>query len=143
LARWDGVPRWHHWGCVDAQGKPSTIWRRVISVTNVGLEYTLSTENVNKIIRLIDKEIKLLLENGISDEEFKRAKNKYVSELYSYVETSFGQNEFLSESLFGNLPLFSDLISMVNNLTKKEIIEVCKNIFSRGNRKVFTYIPRK
>jgi predicted Zn-dependent peptidase len=108
--------------------------------------YVLSTrtaeENVSQCVKLLDKEVKKLLEDGPTEEEMFRAKNKYISEIYGFIETSYGLNAVLESKFFNNLPSLETSISRIKNMSKGKIMSTCRDVFIKDNRKVFICTPK-
>jgi predicted Zn-dependent peptidase len=100
-----------------------------------------SKENVNKCVKLINKEIDLLLDKGPTEEEMVRAKNKYISEIYSGIETSYGLNSALSLAEFNKLDDLETTLSRIKNMTAGKIKGVCRQIFDNKNKQTFTCLP--
>jgi len=102
-----------------------------------------SEENVSKSIELINEEISNLLKDGPTDEEIIRAKNKYISEIYSSLETSYGVNMITSHKKYLDLPTIDENIERIKNMTVSEIRDVCNEVFNEENRQVFICLPEK
>jgi len=102
-----------------------------------------SEENVSKSVELINEEISNLLKDGPTDEEITRAKNKYISEIYSSLETSYGVNMITSHKKYLDLPTIEENIERIKNMTVNEIKNVCNEVFDEENRQVFVCLPEK
>ncbi len=100
-----------------------------------------SVDNINKSIKLIDKEIKLLLKDGPTDEEMVRACNKFISELYGFIETSYGLNVLLSGQAFNNFPDLDEIIHDIKTMSIKKIKKVARTIFKNENKQIFICMP--
>jgi predicted Zn-dependent peptidase len=107
--------------------------------------YIISTKvavkNINKSIKLINKEVKMLLKDGPTDEEIIRAKNKFISEIYGYIETSAGLNGIISNQVFGKFPELEETISEIKSMTSKKIINVARKVFKNENKQIFVCLP--
>lgn len=97
-----------------------------------------SEENVNKCIKLANKEVELLLEKGPTEEEMLRSRNKYVSEIYSGIETSYGLNSALAMSEFNGLDDLDTTINNIKNMSKRKVISACRSVFNNKSKQVFT-----
>lgn len=107
--------------------------------------FTIKTakENINKAIKLIDSEIKLLLKSGPTDEEMERAKNKYISELYSITETAYGLNAVINGRNYFDLMDLESSIERIKNMSKKEVKKVCNKYLQSEGKQIFIYSPEK
>jgi predicted Zn-dependent peptidase len=101
-----------------------------------------SKENVDKSLSLIDEEVTKLMAEGPTEEEMNRAKNKYLSEIYSILETSGGTNSLVSSRNYNNLPDVEVSLERVRNMTVADVVRVCKKYLKAENRKIFTYLPK-
>lgn len=102
-----------------------------------------SDENIPVCVRLIDKEIKKLLDDGPTEEEIIRAKNKYISEIYSFIETSFGLNTMLEVRAFHNLPPLEKSLNEIKKMTANQVMSTCREVLRKENRKVFICVPEE
>ena len=98
--------------------------------------------NIKKVKEVVDTEIATFLKDGPTDEELKRSYNKYLSGIYSYMETSMGMNSLLTARAFSNLPPIEENIERAKNITAKDIMTACKKVFKPENKKLFCYIPK-
>jgi len=101
-----------------------------------------SKENIDKSVTLIDEEITKLVTDGPTDEEMCRAKNKYLSEVYSFLETSSGTNSLISAREYNGLPGIDVSLERVKNMDATDVIRVCRKYLKADNRKVFMYLPK-
>jgi len=101
-----------------------------------------SDENIPACTRLVYKEIKKFLENGPTEEEIIRAKNKYISDIYGFIETSYGLNTMLEMRAFNNLPPIENSINAIKRMTANKIMPACREVFQKDNRKVFICVPQ-
>lgn len=102
-----------------------------------------SANNIRRITSLIGKEIQKLTEEGPTEEEMLRAKNKYFSEIYGVIETSYGLNSMLAARTFNNLPDLEVSIKRIENMDIKNVKDVCSQTLKLANRQLFTYVPEK
>lgn len=102
-----------------------------------------SPENISKSVKLVNNEINLLLKDGPTEEEIVRARNKYMSQIYGYIETSYGLNAMLSGKAYNNLPPLSDTIERMKAMDSKKIRSTCGKVFKKGNRQIFVCNPEK
>ena len=103
----------------------------------------VAQENMKKTIKLIDEEIDKLIKYGPTDEEIERAKNKYISEIYSCIETSYGLNAVLDAKTYNKLPPLEKSLERIKGMTKKKIVATCKKTFTKENRRIFVCIPKE
>jgi predicted Zn-dependent peptidase len=102
-----------------------------------------SANSIKKVTSLVNKEIELLVKDGPTEEEMLRARNKYFSEVYGIIETSYGLNAMLSTRAFNNLPELDVSLDRVRNMTIKNVKTVCSKVFKPANRQLFTYVPEE
>jgi predicted Zn-dependent peptidase len=102
-----------------------------------------SEVNVKKSIKLINKEITNLVENGPDKEEMERAKNKFMSEVYGRLETSYGLNSVLDFRHFFGLPDVEKFINRVKKMTRARVMKACNHVLTPENKQIFTYLPNK
>ena len=102
----------------------------------------IGKENINKAVELIDKEIVRLVTEYPTEEEINRARNKYLSEVYSFLETSNGTNALISSRHYNNLPNIEVSLERAKNIDAAEILKTCKKYFKPENRKIFMYLPK-
>lgn len=99
-------------------------------------------ENVRKSLALIDKEVARLVAEGPTEEEMQRAKNKYLSEVYSFLETSSDINSLISGRNYNGLPDIEVSIERVRNMRTEDVVRVCRKYLKAENRKIFAYLPK-
>ena len=97
--------------------------------------------SVRKSIRLIDKEIVNLVENGPDKEEMERGKNKFMSEVYGRLETSYGLNSVLDLRNFFGLPDIEKSINRIKRMSRNRVMQACRHVLRPELRQVFTYLP--
>jgi hypothetical protein len=78
---------------------------------------------------------------GPTSEEIVRARNKYISDIYSYIETSYGLNSMLEARAFNKLPPLETSLKRVRSMTKNKIMSVCNRVLI--NKRIFTCVPKK
>jgi len=99
-----------------------------------------SNNSIRKVTNLIDKEIGALIKEGPTEEEMIRARNKYFSDVYGVIETSYGLNSMLSTRAFNNLPDLEISLDRVRNMSVTNVKTVCSKTFKPENRQLFTYL---
>lgn len=102
----------------------------------------VSPENTNKVLKIFDFEIQKLLNNGPTEEEMERARNKYISEIYTAIETSHGLNSFINSSAFYGSPNVNELLQKVKNIKMKDLRNAYGKVFRPENKQVFIYMPK-
>jgi predicted Zn-dependent peptidase len=109
---------------------------------NLGF-YIISTkvakENIDKALFSIDKEIKSVIKDGFTEEEMLRAKNKYLSDIYGYIETSYGLANILSSRATLRLNDINTLIKRIKNMKSNDIKKAIEKTFKSENKQVFIY----
>ena len=101
------------------------------------------TDNVRLASKLIGDEIRKLIEDGITDEEMERARNKYLSSYYYQMETSMGRGSVVDTRAFFGLPSLEKALNRVKNMTKRQLLNTAQRIFDKENRQVFIFKPDK
>lgn len=100
-----------------------------------------SNENVNKCVKLINKEVELLLDKGPTEEEMVRARNKYISEIYSGIETSYGLNSALTALEFNSFDDLDTMLYKIKNMSRAKVMTACRQTFDKANKQVFMCLP--
>ena len=87
----------------------------------------VASENVDKVIKEIDNQINEVKNGNVSDEEFNQAKEVLLNDLSSVDDTLFGTLNMIKT--YHNINKDFDLkdeLDKFNNVTKQDVIEVCK-----------------
>lgn len=90
-------------------------------------------DKLPETIKIIQKEIKDLVENGPSDEELKRAKGNIRGSLAISLEDSFEIGSFLAEELLyaDNIRSIEEIIQSIESVTSDEIKALSGEIFQK------------
>lgn len=99
-------------------------------------------ESVQKSLSLIGEEVDGLVSDGPTDEEMTRARNKYLSEVYSFLETSSGTNALVAAREFNGLPNIGVSLDRVRDMDASQIMHVCAKYFRPENMQVFSFLPK-
>jgi predicted Zn-dependent peptidase len=104
-------------------------------------------KKTKKLMHTVNKELKTLQTTLLTDYELQKIKNRAISSLYSYIETSYGFASFLSNAVFYDLGYGSDPVSglkdKINSITAKDIQDFAKILFDKKNRQVVRFVPEK
>lgn len=95
-----------------------------------------SAENTQKVIDIILKEITLIKEIGISEEELQLVKNKLIKGNIIKLQTARSWAEMASKASFMSFPedfLVDNYEKMIGNVSIKSIINTAKKYFSNKN----------
>jgi len=86
----------------------------------------LNTENAQRVLLLIKKEIENLKKHHLSDEELKKAKENLKGSYILSLESSFNKMFEMGKNLINNKPqeTSEEVIDLINNITKEDIIYV-------------------
>jgi predicted Zn-dependent peptidase len=106
------------------------------------IQTRVAQENISKSIKLIGNEIDKLLSFGPTQEEIVRARNKYISDIYGFIETSYGLNTMLEAKTYNNLPPLEKSIDRIKKMTKKQIMRTCNKTLVKDTRRVFICTPQ-
>ena len=117
--------------CYSVGGYPS-------SYKNNGY-YTIYTstnkKSVEKAVKAIRKEVDLLLENGITDQELSMGKEKLKTALVLGQESTYSVMKAFGSRLImtGELLDIDKMIEDIDNITKDDVLSVAKQIFDTKN----------
>ncbi|PZV76780.1 putative Zn-dependent peptidase [Algoriphagus aquaeductus] len=106
-------------------------------IANMGVEAKdLETE--------IDKLLKQVQENGITDEDFAKLKNQIENDLVSSNSTIAGVAENLAEAkvIFGDTNYINQVMDQFAKVTKADIQRVAKEYMNLDGRVVLYYLPK-
>lgn len=106
-------------------------------IANMGVEAKdLETE--------IDKLLKQVQENGITDEDFAKLKNQIENDLVSSNSTVAGVAENLAEAkvIFGDTNYINQVMDQFAKVTKADIQRVAKEYMNLDGRVVLYYLPK-
>ena len=106
-------------------------------IANMGIEAKdLETE--------IDKLLKQVQENGITDEDFAKLKNQIENDLVSSNSTIAGVAENLAEAkvIFGDTNYINQVMDQFAKVTKADIQRVAKEYMNLDGRVVLYYLPK-
>lgn len=106
-------------------------------IANMGVEAKdLETE--------IDKLLKQVQENGITDEDFAKLKNQIENDLVSSNSTIAGVAENLAEAkvIFGDTNYVNQVMDRFSKVTKADIQRVAKEYLNLNGRVVLYYLPK-
>jgi len=106
------------------------------------IQTRVAAENVSKTVRLIGSEINKLLSLGPTQEEMLRARNKYISDIYGFIETSYGLNAMLEIKTYNKLPPLEKSINRIKKVTKNQIMNTCVQTLDKDTRRVFICMPQ-
>ncbi|MFL0684700.1 MAG: M16 family metallopeptidase [Algoriphagus aquaeductus] len=92
----------------------------------------------------IDKLLKQVQENGITDEDFAKLKNQIENDLVSSNSTIAGVAENLAEAkvIFGNTNYINQVMDQFAKVTKADIQRVAKEYLNLDGRVVLYYLPK-
>jgi predicted Zn-dependent peptidase len=95
-----------------------------------GISTLTGPDNRGKVVDAINSEIDRMLKEPANKEELSMAKNKYKSQMYRSMDSSFGAvNQALSEVFFDSKPL-NETLAEVEALTAEDLIETAQTVFA-------------
>lgn len=106
-------------------------------ITNMGVEpKDLETE--------VDRLIKQVQDQGITDDEFTKLKNQMENDIVSSNSTMAGIAENLAEAsvIYGNTNYINQVMDKFSQVTKADIQRVAKEYLSLDGRVVLYYLPK-
>lgn len=90
-------------------------------------------EKYKEVIEIIEKELELVREEGITEKELTRAKNQFLSMVTFALESSKGKMTRMASSYltFGYVREIDEVIKEIENVTLEDIKRVAKRLFDR------------
>jgi len=110
-------------------------------IVQAGVEH----ENLEKVIKIILKEMKDIVKNGVTKEEFKRVKSGFAGSISFGYETSddiaqrFGSQEVIKDEIV--LP--KETLKKINKVTISQVQEIAKQIFVNDGLNLAIIGPHK
>ncbi len=145
-----------------AAGESSRLYKRLVDQDQIAVQAAFSPfsleysgamifiavptpgNDLNEIEETIYEEIDKFIKEGMSDEEFRKAKN--------IMEVSFisGKKDVLQKAMtlaryysyFGNADLINTEIEQFNTITKEDIIAVAEKYLKTNKRVVLSFVPK-
>lgn len=100
------------------------------------IKFTTNKKNINKIIKIINSQIKIIKKGEILDHDIKRGKNYFIGSLLFNNETSYdlanwyGYQEIINPNKTISV---AQKIKLINKISKKKIIEMVCKYFTNDN----------
>jgi predicted Zn-dependent peptidase len=120
-----------------------------LALEDAGLFINLALPNmgttVDDLEKSMDSIVNDLKEKLVSDREFQKVKNQIESEFVQKNSSVAGIAESLAdyETYFGDANLINTEIEKFRKVTKEDIRNLAKKYFTKDNRVVLTYVPKK
>lgn len=116
-------------------------------VTHGYLEIYAGVNNamLNKALEAIIKEIKLILEKGVSDEELKRVKDHRIGTFLLSLETSSDLAFYFAEqeANLGQIETPKQVIQKIKSVTKEDVHRLAKRVFNNHSINLSIVGPRQ
>jgi len=114
----------------------------------IALSFALANVGVDlkDLQEALDKEIEIVQQNLISDEELQKLKNQIESDFISSNSTMAGIAEQLAQYYIyyqGNTNLINTEIQKYLSVTKEDIKRVANKYFANNNRVILYYLPKE
>lgn len=120
-----------------------------LALEDAGLFINLALPNmgtsVDDLEKSMDSVVNDLKTNLVSDREFQKVKNQIESEFVQRNSNVAGIAESLAdyETYFGDANLVNTEIEKFRKVTKEDLRNLAKKYFTKENRVVLTYVPKK
>ncbi|MEG2247026.1 MAG: insulinase family protein, partial [Peptostreptococcaceae bacterium] len=89
----------------------------------------IETQNYDKTTDLVKKQIEMIIDGNISDEELANSKISLISSMRSLTDSIGGLSDFKFAQDIGKTNLsIDDIINYIDKVTKEEIVNVFKNL---------------
>ena len=110
----------------------------MFGITNMGVAIEDLEEAINKEVEKIQNEL-------ISEEEFQKLKNQIENDMYSQNSKIEGVAENLANYFvyYGDANLINTEIKRYMEVTREDIMNAAKKYFTKENRVVLHYVPKK
>ncbi len=97
-----------------------------------GIYAGTTKKEIKKLVPTIIKEIKKISNNEVLDIELERAKNQLKANMLMALESSSSSLEIFARqySLFGRRIPISEMVEKINNVDKKQVMDIAKKIFA-------------
>lgn len=109
----------------------------ILAITNVGV-------NIDTLEQALDQQIDLLIQNGISEEDFTKLQNIMESNYYNVMGSvqSIGENLALAKIHYGDANVFNQRLDNYKKVTREDIKRVAKTYLSSNNKVILHYLPK-
>jgi predicted Zn-dependent peptidase len=110
----------------------------MFGITNMGVD-------IAELEKAIDKEVEKVQNELISEEEFQKLKNQIENDIYSQNSKIEGIAENLANYsvYYGDANLINTEIERYMKVTREDIMNAAKKYFTKENRVVLHYVPKK
>lgn len=110
----------------------------MFGIVNMGVE-------VEDLEKAIDKEVEKLQNELISEEEFQKLRNQIENDMYSQNSRIEGIAENLANYsvYYGDANLINTEVKRYMEVTREDIMNAAKKYFTKENRVVLHYVPKK
>lgn len=100
-----------------------------------------SEKNIKESLEIMEQEVNLVKTEEPTDEEMIRARNKYRADIYGIIESSAGLCSILNGRAFYGMNDINVSLERVSNITKEDVMRVCKKYFKDEGKQTFLYLP--
>lgn len=96
-------------------------------------------------VDVLDRELKRIADEGITDEELRRAKNKLQTEFFMGLSTNPARANFLgmNETVLGDFSKAVYAMRQVDEVNRPQIVDVASRYFQRERRTIVIGVPEK
>ncbi|HTO38822.1 MAG TPA: pitrilysin family protein [Brumimicrobium sp.] len=101
--------------------------------------------DVEELKNALDEEINKAKTELVSEKEFQKVKNKLENDMISSYSTVAGIAEGLANYhiFYKNTSLINNQLSVYENITREDLLEVAKKYFTQDARVVLYYVPKE
>ena len=101
--------------------------------------------DVEELKNALDEEINKAKTELVSEKEFQKVKNKLENDMISSYSTVAGIAEGLAtyHIFYKNTALINNQLSVYENITREDLLEVAKKYFTQDARVVLYYVPKE
>lgn len=146
---------------VMSSGESSRLFQRLVSQDRIAVQAAASpwsfqqsgivafigVSDVGKDIGMVEKtiyeEIDRVIAEGVTEEEFQKAKNIKEAEFVQGKKNVFSKSQALARyhTYFGDANLINTEIKYFQSVTREDLQRVAKKYFGKDDRVVLTYVP--
>lgn len=100
----------------------------------LAISFSCLPENVGKVAAILRRELRKLLNSGVSKSELERAKTQLRSSMVMSLESVMGQMLQMGRQLvyFGKLIPHEEILACINSITPEDVMETASKLFKNG-----------
>ena len=104
-----------------------------------------SGKRASSALKLVDKAMRRLCKDGVSEEELEMARNRLELRFLEDFETAAGKAERLGfmETVTGSCSNYFEMLERIQAVTADDVVTVAKKMFSKKKQTTLTVVPKK